>query len=411
VKDLLRVRNPYLSFQIQDAKTSSEQLAVRNLLSEAFEVRPGVGHAFAQLYGQVLSTPAHSRIAVCDGQVIGHALLALRPFGLGDVVLQGGIVAMVVVGHAFRGQGIGRALIGDLEVLARKKGVLMLHVAGDPRFYTQYGFIPAYVEANAHMAIAELPCSDALRLATIDDVSLLSRLSLSDRAFGAVVADDRRWQWMLQTQHPKTMLLCNDLLLGIVAEQDACLLLDDVGFVRVCWAGDRLVIYEAGCVNEVGADRLLLACLAWGDQVGCKHLMAFLPPRNRLLITMSQYGAEIDVHEDHELQAKILDMPQILIQMSGLFKRRMLGHKLRGRLGLTVGTRQVEITVGDDVVIREVDVVGNVDWHLALSEGAFVRVLLGVDQLCDPEGDSALDAFLVRLFPKRGSFFWLADSL
>ena len=126
---------------------------------------------------------------------------------------------------------------------------------------------------------------------------------------------------------------------------------------------------------------------------------------------MSQYGAEVDIHEDHELQAKILDMPQVLVQMSDLFNRRMFGHHLRGRLGLSVGGRQVEITVGDHVGIQEVDVVGDVDWHLALSEGAFVRVLLGVDQLCDPEGDSALNAFLVRLFPKRGSFFWLADSL
>jgi len=386
-------------------------MAVRNLLCEAFEVRPGVGRAFAQLYDQVLTTPAHSRIAVCEGRVIGHALLALRTFGLGGVSLQGGIVAMVVVDNAFRSQGVGRALVGDLEVLARQKDILMLHVAGDPRFYTQYGFIPAYVEANAHMAIPDLPCSDALRLATRDDVSLLSRLSLSDRAFGTVVADDRRWQWLLQTQHPKTMLQCNDLLLGIVAEQDACLLLDDVGFVRVCWAGDRLVVYEAGCVNEAGADRLLQACLAWGYQAGCKHLVAFLPPRNRLLITLSQYGAEIDIHEDHELQAKVLDMPQVLVQMSDLFNRRMLGHNLRGRLGLSVGNRQVEITVGDNVEIQEVDVIGNVDWHLALSEGAFVRVLLGVDQLCDPESDLVLDAFLVRLFPKRGSFFWLSDSL
>ena len=400
-----------LNFHIQDAKTNEEQWAVRRLLREAFEVRPGVGQAFAHLYDQVLTTPTYSRIAVCEGRVIGHALLALRMFGLGGVSIRGGIVAMVVVDDTVRGQGVGRALIGDLEVLARKKGILMLHVAGDPRFYTQYGFIPAYVEANAHMTIPEIPCQDTLRIATPDDISLLSHLSLADRAFGTVVADEMRWQWLLQTQHPKTLLQCNDLLLGVVAEQDACLLLDEIGFVRVCWAGEQMVIYEAGCVNDVSADRLLQACLAWGHQVGCQYLTAFLPPRNRLLITMSRYGAEVDIHEDHELQAKILDMPQILVQMSDLFSRRMLGQGLLGRLGLSVGKRQVEITVGDDIWIQEVDVIGDVDWHLALSEGAFVRILLGVDQLCDPEGDSVLDAFLGRLFPKRGSFFWLADSL
>ena len=117
-----------LNFHIQDAKTPSEQWAVRSLLREAFEVRPGVGQAFAHLYDQVLTTPTYSRIAVCKGRVIGHALLALRMFGLGGVSLQGGIVAMVVVDHVFRGQGVGRALVGDLEALARQKGILMLEL-------------------------------------------------------------------------------------------------------------------------------------------------------------------------------------------------------------------------------------------------------------------------------------------
>jgi predicted N-acetyltransferase YhbS len=398
-----------LKFHIQDTKTDAEKATVRDLLREAFEVRPGVGDAFAHLYDQVLMTSARSRVAVFEGRVIGHALLASRMFALEGLSLQGGIVAMVVVDEAFRGHGIGRALIGDLDVLARESGMVMLQVAGDPRIYTKFGFIPAYIEAKAEMIIQEMSSDDVLRVATLEDVSVLSHLS--GRTLGAVVADEARWQWVMQTEHPKAMLQCNDLLLGLCVNGDSCMLLDDVGFVRVCWAEDICIVYEAGCVSEVGADRLLKACLAWAHKKGCRRWVAFLPPRNRLLIAMSQHGAVVNIHEDYELQAKVLDVPQVLIAMSEVFSARLLGSDICGRLGLSVEDIAVELTIGDGVSVRQVDVVGDVDWHLGLSEGAMTRALLGVDLLHDPEGDPVLEGLLTGLFPKRGPFFWLSDSL
>ena len=399
-----------LDYHIQDAKTLAEKNAVRELLREAFEVRPGVGDAFAQLYDQVLMTSARSRIAVLEGRVIGHAVLVLRSFALAGLAVKGGIVAMVVVDEAFRGQGIGRALIADLEALAREVGVILLQVAGDPRLYTKFGFIPAYVEARAEMVIGETASGDRLRMATGEDVALLSQWSLADLASGAVMPDEMRWQWVLETKHPKTMLQCNDLLLGCSAQEDACLILDGVGFVRMCWTDNVLMVYEAGCISGSG-DRLLQGCLAWGYRNGCRKLLAFLPPRNRFLVAMSQLGALVDVHEDHELHAKVLDVAHVLVQMTDVFAVRLQGGNFNGRLGLSVGQVCVEITVGDGIVVKHVPVVGNVDWHLALSEGAFTRALLGIDLLRDPEEDAILDDLLARLFPQYGAFFWLSDSL
>ncbi|MBT4137604.1 MAG: GNAT family N-acetyltransferase [Candidatus Latescibacteria bacterium] len=400
-----------LKFHIQDATTNAEKVAVRALLRAAFEVRPGVGDAFAHLYDQVLKTPACSRIAVSEGRVIGHALLASRMFALEDGALPGGIVAMVAVEEAFRGQGIGRALIDDVDALARDQGMVLLQVAGDPRLYTKFGFIPSYVEAKAEMVIEKAPCDDALRLATSEDVSMLAELSLAENVIGAVVADEGRWQWVMETEHPKAMLQCNNQLLGVYAQGDACLLLDDVGFVRVCWGEDTLVVYEAGCVRKIDRDRLLKACLVWGYRNGCRLLLAILPPQNRFLVAMSQFGARVKIQEDYELQAKVLDVPRFLMAMSEVFSVRLQSYEGQGRLGLSVGDVFVELVVGEGIRVRQVDRMVNVDWHLVLSEGAMTRVLLGVDTLQDPEGDPVLDGLLACLFPKRGPSFWLSDSL
>jgi len=397
--------------KIKDAQTLDEQQAVRDLLCQTFEVRPGVGKAFAKLYDQVLETPARSRVALLDGHVVGHALLASRTFDLAGVVFQGGIVAMVTVDDDVRGQGIGRALIQDMDGLARAQEMAVLQVAGDPRLYTQFGFIPSYEEAIAHLDISALGDGhDALRVATETDVTTLAKISLAEQAMGAVVADETRWEWILKSEHPKGLLACNDRLVGLCAEFDVCLLWHDVGYVRVCGAKDRLVIYEMGCFTQ-DVERLLKAFLAWGYNKGGRVLQAYLPSNSRFLDALVEMGASKEVHEDHELNAKILNVPYVLTQMTDVFSKRVGVLAEPKRLGLSIGNVQIEMFCGDGVAVQEVDVVGNVDWHLAVSEAALIRALWGVSLLYDPEGDPVLDGLLTCLFPKLSPFFALADSL
>ena len=76
---------------IRQVESDADRAAVQALLREAFEVQPGVGGAFAQLYLDVITkTSANSYVAVIDGQVVGHALLALRMFVIDGVHLPGG---------------------------------------------------------------------------------------------------------------------------------------------------------------------------------------------------------------------------------------------------------------------------------------------------------------------------------
>lgn len=398
-----------MDFQIRDAKTENEKAAVRDLLCDGFDVRPGLGQAFVRLYDGVLDTPVRSRIAVCQAQVIGHALLVVRDFVFSGVSISGGIVAMVVVDEAFRGQGVARALVADLEGVARVEGIRVLHVAGDPRFYTKLGFVPAYVEGLAELSISDDATGACLRVALQDDVSVLCELAQSEVLTGSVWADAKRWAWVLKTGHPREMVMCNDQLLGIRAVDDACWILDALGYVRACWSDDVLVIYEAGCVDDRSAERVLHACLAKGAEKGCQQMRLFLSPQCRLVKAAMRQNVDVRIHEDHELQARVLDWASLLTDMVSVFEARVLGQFL-GRIGLSIGRDQVILSLGKEVMVERVEVMRDVDWHLVVSEAAMTRFVLGMDTFCDPEGNVLLDQILACLFPKQHPFIGLADS-
>lgn len=385
---------------IRNAETPDDRARVQALLQAAFEVRPGVGAAFAQVYAQVAQTPSvHSRMAVINGQVVGHALLARRSFAMEDAIISGGIVAMVAVDATWRKRGIGSALVQDIEALARQEKIQMLHLAGDLRFYGRFGFAPGYVRAKAEMAIAS--GTGNLRSATVADAPVLACLSAHETPMGAVVADEARWCRVLETQHPALLLYCNDQLLGFCARGDACVLLGTEAFARCCWNAQTLAVYEAAAQTNIAAEQLHDALHGWAQKRGCVHMAFHLPPDNRLAQTGTARKAVWTVGEDAELLVKVLDVQGLMQAMKAVLAHRIEQAQWKGTLELRVG--EVCMNVGQK---RE-------GWRLSLSEMGFARAILGLGRLATyvKTGDGELTNGLNALFPERHPFFWLADSL
>ncbi len=234
---------------IRGAESALDRQGVRALLASQFEVRPGLGARFARLYDSLFAVDwgvagTFSRVAVVNGEVVGHALLVQRQFWVDGTEFTGGIVAMVVVHGEFTGRGIGTALMEDVEALARRKGLLMLHLAGDPGFYTRFGYVDAYLRCSAALPALSAPKSVYdLRKAAEADIPELVRLSCEERVTGGVNPTESRWRWLLKTGHPFGLLEKNDVLLGFLAEEDFCLVLrkgaETRGFLRAAGGGSR----------------------------------------------------------------------------------------------------------------------------------------------------------------------------
>lgn len=391
---------------IRQVESDADRTAVQVLLREAFEVRPGVGGAFAQLYLDVVTkTPASSYVAVIDGQIVGHALLALRTFVIDEVHLPGGILAMVAIVSKYRGCGIGSALVRGVESRARKAGVLLLHVAGDPRFYMRFGFVPAYLQSHAAVDVVLDGGASVLRETIAKDVALLVALSALETPVGALLADSDRWNWVLSTQHPKSLVMYNDRFFGFFATDDACLIAGDTGFVRVCWNHETLAIYEAGCVDGIAADYVLHNVCHWAVGKGVRDVVCYLPPHNRLMQAAVRQGATHKVWEGNELQVKVLDVVGVMARCRNLFRQRVQNASLSGSLKIRVGSESFVFNFGAS---------RSAGCEIALSGIGFARAIMGTDCLSDRLGENGhLDTrqMLDALFPDQGPFFWLADSL
>ena len=248
---------PPSNVSFRGAETESELLAVQDLLTEAFEYRPGLGAAFARLYRALIDGDAQvsagcSRIAHQNGQVVGHILVVPRWICVDGVGLPAGTVSMTVVAPSHRGQGIGRALVREAEAFARQKGLVILHLAGDRRFYGRFGYVEAYVACQVEMTAPPGPpkAASVLRQVSPRDADELARVSGCSVPVGSVDPTPDRWRWVLETRHPFGLMALNESHLGFRATEDFCLALQDAsrltGYIRAAGDGDTLAVYEAG---------------------------------------------------------------------------------------------------------------------------------------------------------------------
>lgn len=96
--------------------------------------------------------PEFDVVAVVEGQAVGHALLSeARVCVDGTPVL---VLAPLAVLPAYQNQGIGGALIRELELRAADAKFLAISILGDPDYYGRFGYRPAdEFEVTAPMAV------------------------------------------------------------------------------------------------------------------------------------------------------------------------------------------------------------------------------------------------------------------
>ncbi len=414
---------PY--FHIRGVETDGEREAVRGLLRSEFDLRPGLGAAFGRLYDRLLDGDARvsfacSRIALVGKRVVGHILLAPRSFWIDGIALPGGILAMTVVAPDCRGQGIGSALVRDAEGLAKGRGLLLLHLAGDLRFYRRFGYVEAYLRCRAGVDVAfeggrTFP---RLRRAGPTDAAALARVSRCEIPEGAVEPTPDRWRWVLETGHPFGLLRVNDILLGFCAEEDFCWVLKEErvrGVVRAAGGGGTLAVYEAAAESREAAVALLEAVCGFAGRSGYRRLSFHLPPANRLV---QAAGCRLETGPDPELLVKLLDAPALLTRLCPLLGDRLKASDLwawKGRVAIR--TEQDECVLVCEQGELKAQAAGEAaEVRVRLPEIGLARALLGTDRLAERmEGRSGADAEIVALmdalFPRRSPFFWLADSL
>ena len=420
---------PPSDVRIRGAETEADRRAVRDLLAAGFEYRPGLGSAFTRLYSALLDGDAQvsngcSRVALRDGQVVGHILLVPRRICIDGVGLPGGILSLTVVAPSHRGQGIGRALVEDAESLARDKGLVLLHVAGDRRFYGRFGYVEAYVACQAEMAVSpgHPKAASVLRQVSPRDADELARISNCGVPVGSVDPTPDRWQWVLETRHPFGLLALNESHLGFRATEDFCLALQEgnpiTGYIRA--AGDReaLAVYEAGAESGTSARRLAGALNAFSARSGYRRVRCHLPRDNPLMAALGKISPRSA--EDPELLAKILEPGDVLRRLLPVLQNRLGAQGRSGveeTISLALEREEIALALGDGrVSVRAGRAVATPEWRVSLPGIALTRAVLGTDSLAErvarkPGASSSLVDALGALFPPRHPFFWLADSL
>jgi len=87
--------------------------------------------------------PVLSLVAEEEGTVVGHVLFTRLSLLGPETPPAASILAPLAVVPAAQRSGVGRGLIESGSELLASRGVRLLFVLGDPRYYTKHGFTPA----------------------------------------------------------------------------------------------------------------------------------------------------------------------------------------------------------------------------------------------------------------------------
>lgn len=85
--------------------------------------------------------PEFDVVAIADRQAVGYALLSEARVGADSATVL--VLAPLAVLPAYQNQGIGGALIQELELRAADSEFLAISILGDPDYYGRFGYRPA----------------------------------------------------------------------------------------------------------------------------------------------------------------------------------------------------------------------------------------------------------------------------
>ena len=415
--------------RIRGVESSSEVDAVCGLIAEAFEVRPGAGVSYARTYRALMEgdgavTPDCSRVAVREGEVVGHALVIPRQMGVCGVSASAGVVAFVAVRQDVRRQGIGTALVEDAIRLMRARGFLISHLAGTPAFYRRFGYVEAYRRGAGRMrpeGLASHGGCVAIREAVTADCGALHRLFERENAgrTGCIRRDAGQWTWQLKANHPGGYAACNEGLVGFRAERSDCLVAERegevVGYLRLM-AGPGILAHEGVAADgEVAAALLAHAGeVARGVQAGEVELS--IPPDGSLGRWAAGQGATFLEGLDPEALARTLNAPALLKRLTPVLAERVRRSGMRGRsVRLLIETEgdRVALLVTPEGVTAGTATEGG-DWQVTLPEIGLTQMVFGTRDYAAVIGgregaDRGLAEWIATLFPAQRPYIYLGD--
>jgi GNAT superfamily N-acetyltransferase len=174
---------------VRPAASGDERAAFFRLAAAQFirDTPPEIAAADFQRYvGEAPGADAAAmRGAFRGGEYLGGYLIEERRLRIGAARLRAGCIGVVVIDAAYRGQGIGTALMRDSFAYARTKGLALLLLHG-MAFYRPFGYADVF-DATEHNVrrgdvLDAAPGPYQVRPATVADAASL--LDLYDRHYG-----------------------------------------------------------------------------------------------------------------------------------------------------------------------------------------------------------------------------------
>lgn len=397
--------------ELRAVQGADEREVVKALLRSEFEVGPGVGVAFAKLYDDLLDrdpivVEACSRVAVEEGRVVGHALYAPRTLRIAGCDVSAALIGLVVVAPDCRGEGVGGALIQDVERTARSEGVLVIQLAGALSYYSRFGYVDGYVDVTHQIpALPSRPTS--FHPATPEDIDQLTEWSLAFVPSGAITPTTARWRWLLETGHPGSLIRTNDRMVGFLTDQDRVVVSGD-GYARFAVGEDVLVVYEAG---GAGPDAMVDDLRAYAGELGVSHIQARLPSRHPVAMAM-ETGVSAP---NPEYLIKSLDTASLFEQVASSIDKRLQNLEPGDPVSLDLGGFRVSVGKVVEVTRDGLERGNQGGDRIYVPEIGLIRAILGRDSIGEMVerrgGDDRSVALLNAAFPSGEPFFWLADAI